>query len=265
VFREAISTFLAARRIRNNPILSTLHERSEALIREICQRRFEEAVVRGWAQQTFEQLLPVLSAANPVIECRKLLVNRALISCDYEVIMVGSEHDSSGFQDLPGISGRLWEHRLEIVRKHDEIRDIIRSSSIEFTLENAKDVLFAFAMQSSYAVNMANTLRIALDDYNHDLKQDWFLPMRYSLCVAADNKLRKLIGLPTSLDEDIVALAHSAFTALVTKGVRFPDAAWREHFRNQIVQGSLKLPTYAELRGERGPKIKFASDAFGRW
>jgi len=60
-------------------------------------------------------------------------------------------------------------------------------------------MIFVLATQVSYGVNMANTARIAIDDYHHDLGLDWFRAMVYSFYESAENKLRKLIALPGRL------------------------------------------------------------------
>jgi hypothetical protein len=205
-----------------------------------------EDIVRGWAQQAFEHLLPALNSGDPKIECRKLLVEWALLHSDYQAMIISPspEPDWTGLRGLQGISGELWEYRVELARKYEPIRDVIHAASLEVSKATVKDVVFVLATQASYLVNMANTARVAIDDYHHDLNMDWFRPMTYSFCVSSENKLRKLIALPTSPDEDMAALMHSTMMVNVLNGSRFPDVAWREGYRDQIKRGLLSLPRF---------------------
>ena len=160
------------------------------------------------------------------------------------LITPSSEPDWTGLRGLQGISGELWEHRLKLAQKYEPIRDALHASSFPTNSEYVTYVLQVLANQANYLVNMANTARITLDDYHHDFDKDWLRPMMYSFCVASENKLRKLIGLPTSLDEDIAALTHTTMMTEVLSGTRFPDVSWREAYRDQIQRGSVSLPCF---------------------
>jgi hypothetical protein len=243
---QALSGFFAARAIKKSPTLSALHERSEKLISEIRQKGIGEDIVRAWAQQTFEHLLSALNSRDPKIECRRLLAEWALLYGDYQVMMIPPfpEPDWTGLRGLQGISGELWDYRVELARTYGPIRDAIHAAPVEVNKTTVGDVILVFHTQASYLVNMANTARIAIDDYHHDLDMDWFRPMTYSFCVSSENSLRKLIALPTSPDEDMAALMHSTMLQHVLNGSRFPDVAWREHYRDQIKGGLLSLPRF---------------------
>jgi hypothetical protein len=243
---QALSGFFAARAIKKSPTLSVLHEHSEQFISNLRKKGISEDMARSWAQQTFEQLLPALNSSDPKTECRKLLVSWALVDCDYKVMLIppSPEPDWTGLRGLQGISGKLWECRVELARTHVPIRDAIHAASAEVNETNAKSMILALAHQASYLLNMANIARLAINDYHHDLALDWFHPMRYSFCVSAENNLQKLIGLPTSLDEDLAALMHNTMMTFVLDGSRFPDVAWREHYRDQIQRGLVSLPSF---------------------
>jgi hypothetical protein len=187
-----------------------------------------------------------LNSRDPKIECRKLLVGWALVNSDYTVMMVPPfpEQDWTGLRGLQGISGELWEHRVELVQTYEPLRDITHGVSYQVNKTAAADAILVLATQAGYLVNMANTARIGLDDYHHDLDLDWFHPMRYSFRVWAENQLRKLIALPTSDDEDMAALLHSSMMADVIGGSRFPDVTFRERYRDRIKEGSLSLPRF---------------------
>ena len=62
------------------------------------------------------------------------------------------------------------------------------------------------------------------------------------IAVQAENKIRKMIGLPTTLDDDIAAMSHATPADVILSGAEFPDRFWRDHYRRQIEQGSLWLP-----------------------
>src|SRR6266568_6898209 len=243
-----LSGFFAARAIKKNPTLSALYQRSEKLISEIAQKGIGEDIARGWAQQTFEQLLPALNSRDPKIECRRLLVGWALLHSDYQVMMVppSPEPDWTTLRGLKGISGELWESRLELARAYEPIRDAIHAASVETSKRTVADAILVLATQANYLVNMANTARIAINDYHHDLDMDWFHPMMYSFCVSSENTLRKLIGLATSPDDDMAALMHGTMMHDVLDGSSFPDVKWREHYRDQIKRGLLSLPRFGD-------------------
>jgi hypothetical protein len=252
---QALSDFFAARAIKKSPTLSALHERSEKLIFEIREGGIVgEDLARSWAQQTFEQLLPALNSSDPKTECRKLLVGWTLLLSDYQVITIrpSPAPDSTGLRGLQGISGELWDYRMELARTHVPIRDAIHAASLGESKKGVEYMIWGLAIQARYLVDMTNTARIAIDDYHHDLDLDWFHPMRYSFCVAAENNLRKLIGLPTSPDEDMAALMHITMMTFVQDGSRFPDVAWREHFRDQIKQGLVSPLRDQRRRGGEG-------------
>jgi hypothetical protein len=145
---------------------------------------------------------------------------------------------------LQGISGGLWEHRMELARVYEPIKDALHAASLETNETTVHDAILTLASQAAYLVNMANTARIALDDYHHDQDKDWFRPMMYSFCVSAENKLRKLIKLPTSPDEDMAALMHDTMMHTVLGGTPFPDVKWREGYQNQIKRGLVCLPGF---------------------
>jgi hypothetical protein len=242
-----IGGFFAARAVKKNPVLSALYERSERLISDITQQGgMLEKDVRVWAQQTFELLIPALNSQNPTIECRKLLVEAALQHSDYQVMMVppSPEPDWTTLRGLKGISGELWDARLELARVYEPIRDLVHGASLGMNKEGVAGAIQALACRSCYLVNMANTARIATGDCHHRADTDWFHPMMYSFCVSSENKLRKLIGLPTSLDDDMAAIMHSTMMYDVLEGSRFPDVNWRETYRDQIKRGSLSVPRF---------------------
>jgi hypothetical protein len=191
-------------------------------------------------------VVAALNSRDPKIECRKLLVEWALYDADYTVMMIPPfpQHDWTTLRGLPGISGELWEHRVELARTYEPLRDIIHADEVNKT--TAADTILVLACRASYVMNIANTARIvALDDYHHDANLDWFHPMRYSFCVSAENELRKLIGLPTSNDEDLAALFHrGSMMADVLGGCRFPDATFRERYQDRIKEGSMSLPRF---------------------
>src|ERR1700730_17206324 len=124
---SALTDFLAKRQIKNSPELSSLHQSSERLIRDLRAKGIEEETARVWAQQTFQELLPVLSAPDKRMECRKLLVGGARWYSDYHVTMIppSPEPDPTGFRQFQGISGELWNYRLEIAGRHDSIRNLL--------------------------------------------------------------------------------------------------------------------------------------------
>jgi hypothetical protein len=243
---EALGGFFARRAIKKSPVLSALHVRSEQLISDIKQNRIEEAVVRGWAQQAFQLLLGALNSGDPRIAIRRLLVEWALVDSDYTVMMIPlpPAPDQSGMRGLQGIGGGLWEHRTELARVYEPIKDALYAASLEANEANVQDAILIHASQAAYLVNMANTARIAIDDYHHDKDRDWFRPMHYSFCVSSENTLRKLLGLPTSSDEDMAALMHNTMMVTVLEGNRFPDAKWRENYQNQIKRGLVCLPAF---------------------
>jgi hypothetical protein len=240
----AFVDFLAKRRIKNSPVLSSLHERSESLISDLLAKGIEEETARIWAKQSFEELVAVLDARDKRMECRKLLVGSALWYSDYNVIMIppSPEPDLTGFRGLKGISGELWGHRLEIAQSHDSIRGLLAETSLDLTKKSAGNAIVVLGAKSGYYLNMVNTLRVCFDDYHHDLDRDWFRPMLFSLAVHAENKIRKMIGLPTTLDEEIAAMSHATMADIILSGTKFPDHFWREYYHHQIDQGSLVLP-----------------------
>jgi hypothetical protein len=242
---EAFIGLLAKRRIENSrELFTSLHESSERLIFDLVANGIEEETARIWARQTLGELVGILDAQDKRLECRKLLVGGALWYSDYQVIMIQPypEPDRTGFRGFEGISGELWGHRLAIARRYDAIRNLLVESSLEPTESNAGDAIVILGARSNYYLNMANSLRVCLADYNHDLDQDWFRPMLFSLAVHAENKIRKMIGLPTTLDEDIAAMSHATMADVILSGTEYPDRFWREHYRRQIDEGSLFLP-----------------------
>jgi hypothetical protein len=253
---KALTGLFARRAIKNNPVLSACHLTSERLISELKQNGFDESLVRGWAEQTFAHLLAALQSPDPRIAIRKLLVEWALLDSDYCVMMIPRPPapDQSGMRGLQGISGGLWEHRLELARVYEPIKDMLHAASLEVNETTVHDAILTLASQAAYLMNMANTARVALDDYHHDTDKDWFRPMRYSFCVMAENNLRKLIKLPTTPDEDMAAMIHVTMMTTVLVGSRFPDVKWREDHQEQIKRGLLCLPAFkagARLSSDR--------------
>src|ERR1700738_2929670 len=130
---EALTSFFDKRAINKSPVLSALHESSERLISELKQKRIDENAARGWAQQTFAHLLPALQSRDPRTAVRTLLVEWALLDADYRVMTIASPSapDESGMRGLQGIYGGLWEHRLELARVYEPIRDALHAESLE--------------------------------------------------------------------------------------------------------------------------------------
>lgn len=238
--------FFVRRAIKKSPVLSSLHERSENLISEICQNGIGEDVARDWARQTFSHLLPALNSRDARIECRKLLVEWALLSSDYKVMMIppAPEPDWTGLRGLPGISGELPKYKMRLAEVYEPIRALLHAGSVGINQTTVQDAILVLGTQAGYLVNMANSARIRLDDYHHDLDKDWFHPMIYSFAVSSENDMRRRIGLPVSLDEEIAALAHKTMVEVVLSGSQFPDVTWREHYRDQLRRGLVSLPAF---------------------
>jgi hypothetical protein len=247
--RQALSGFLAKRAFQKSPTLSALHERSEKLISEVIQNGIAEDIARGWAKQAFAHLLPALISQHPQKACRTLLVEWSLLDSDYRVMMIPPlpEPDWTGLRGLPGISGELRQHTLALAQTYEPIKDALHAASLEINKYTVDSVILVLASQAGYLMNIANTARIAIDDYHHDHDKDWFLPMTYSFCVSSENALRKLISLPTSKDQDMAALIHSTMMHTVLSGVRFPDITWRNQYQDQMRRGLISLPTTSVL------------------
>jgi len=202
-----------------------------------------EAVERiaGWLWQ---ECLGIEAHENPRGRCRYLLVDQTLARAKFEVLIMepAAEKNMTGFVGTQGVTGKLHAHIDEIFRVDGELRDMTGLSLAEVDWQIANDAAVIMMWKTYWISSVFNGARVALHDSAADNERDWYKPFFHAACVSAEHHARQKVGMPSVINDDVVALAYHQFMEFALSEARSPLEAWRSHYRDWIDAGRLNPP-----------------------
>lgn len=205
-----------------------------------------EAIERiaGWLWQ---ECLGIEAHENPRSRCRYLLVDQTLARAKLEVLLMESApgKNLTGFVGTQGITGKLHAHIDDIFRVDEELRDMAGLPLAEVEWQTANDVAVVLMWKSYWISSVFNVARVALGDSAVDDARDWYKPFFHAACVSAEYFARQKCGMPSAISDDrngIIALAYHTFMEFALGDEQYPLSAWRNHYREWIVEGRLQPP-----------------------
>jgi hypothetical protein len=209
-----------------------------------------EAVERiaGWLWQ---ECLGIEAHENPRGRCRYLLVDQTLARAKFEVLLMEPALDKNvtGFVGTQGVTGKLHAHIDEIFRADEELRDMSGLPLAEVDWQAANDSAVILMWKTYWISSVFNVARIALGDTTADDARDWYKPFFHASCVSAEHFARQKVGMPSAIGDDrdgMIALAYHTFMEFALGDDQYPLRAWRDHYRDWIVEGRLQPPFGAD-------------------
>jgi hypothetical protein len=198
-----------------------------------------------------ERVAAIRAAPNRKMACRKCLCESVSGMARYWVLIMKPppEPEESGFRGLPGITGELYPHLLELAKKDTHLREgFLGVSGNELTWNDVYDfALIQYWLNYIWAM-AANHMRISeMDDSSSDEDKDWFKPLLHAMCAWQEGIYRQELGMPSVLDSGgltPVALQYSSLLNMVMNGFEQPYVEWLEAYKDNIAAGTLKVPEF---------------------
>jgi hypothetical protein len=200
-----------------------------------------------------DELNEIVAAPIPMMKCRECMTQHIIVMCRYWVLVMKPppEPEESGFRGLPGITGELYPHLLEIAKIDQHVRDALRGVNI---IHPDWDDVYSYALfkyqQMYFRLMAVNYLRITIGDCGKGA-DDWLRPFLHAMSAYQEATYRHELEMPSALGDSrgmtINALAYSGFMNGVLRGEEYPDVSWRNHFAEDIQKGKLWVPEFADL------------------
>jgi hypothetical protein len=211
---------------------------------------------REWKQKQWqlieEDLSEIVNASIPMMLCRERMTEHIIVMCRYWVLVMKPppKPEASGFRGLPGITGELYPHLVEIARINEHVRDALRGvNTIHPDLDDVYNYALFKYQQMFFRMSAVNYMRITIGDCAKGM-DDWLRPYLHAMCAYQEGMYRHELGMPSALGDSrgmtINALAYSGFMNGVLRGEEYPDVSWRNHFAEDIEKGKLWVPQFSK-------------------
>lgn len=248
----------AVRKAQDNPVLHAIVQcASEIYGRIPLGDLIDEAASNDLSRDLFLEIHDICNAAEPVTACRDKLVPTMLNFAALQVLMIlpAPEEDPSDLRSLPGVTGELQSHLVDLFEKDADLRSLLPCSAEEATADNLLRALEQAYWRTYWYLETFNIARLEYEDKNE--KHDWYRPFMHAACANQEHVYRIRLNLPPAFEEEKardLATAYSIYTDIVVSGAEDPDQEWREYCSGS----GLVIPrTYAQeaegfLRGTAG-------------
>lgn len=136
--------------------------------------------------------------------------------------------DETGLRDNELVTGLLSEHLADIVANTEAIRIFAPATPEAITDAAALREYVVLLQATCYARSQAwNTVRLAYEDA---VDRDWYREFVRCQYVVAEYKLRKVLQLPTSINDqdELESLKYSTFLSIVVGGHADPLGEWQK-------------------------------------
>lgn len=190
----------------------------------------------------------VFSADNPVLACREKLATWMFEFARFQVIILGPapEEDPTRLRGQPGITGEIKEHRVELASVDETLREEMYGVAEEVTENTVWDWCLIKYWKAYWYLASFDAIRKEFGDYNA-AGHDWYLPFKHSQCAWWEDVYRRKLNMPSAFGGDsanVYGIMYGTFMDFVRNGSKYPDLDWREHYKEQIDSGDLKLPKF---------------------
>ena len=210
--------------------------------------------IRAEQQRVFEKFESMLAYPNPKMQCRKCLCEWVLGMARYWILVMKPPPapEESGFRGLPGITGELYPHLIDLAQKDKHLSERLRQY---YKRQPTKSDIYNYALFKYWHcyiwVTALNAIRVRMiGDYNPDQERDWFKPLLHAMCAWQESNYRKELGMPNVLEPGsrttLVALMYSTLLNMVLNGIEQPYVHWLEEYKGDIAGGTLKIPDFSK-------------------
>lgn len=227
----------AVEKQRENPIVGSVVQTSAEVYSRIplCDFIGEERRAE-LARELYLEVNRICNSTEPASACREKYAAAMLETASYQVLVIrpAPEDDSSSLRGLPGITGELNAHLVDLFKRNDHLRTVIYGEEGVKNHADYSRVVQRLYWESYWLLETLNAARIALGDSVDD--GDWDNAFLHAASVNAEHAYRWDLELPPAFDKDVAkeaANAYSMFTDIVMSGARDPVAEWRNYYQGR--------------------------------
>jgi hypothetical protein len=223
----------AASASRENPVLLATVERSSKIYKKTPLGTLIDAAMKDLlARQLFLDTNQICNSIDPVVTCREKLAAAMMRYASFQVLLIppAPEPDASGLRELPGITGDLGAHLIEIAERNFDLRSELIGLSGKRDPDTILKELQRSFWQAYWFLETFNAARLHLGDSADD--SDWYSGFRFAACASYEGRYRGEANLPSAFDDDVASIAPNAyaiFTDIVLAGAEDPVQEWRDY------------------------------------
>ena len=196
---------------------------------------FPPEFVEKQGEIIWKELDEIANSPNPFMANREKLSSWLCEATRFMVIVAINpppDEDTSGLRGQLGITGELQSHLLELYKVSQGFREgLLRgfSGAKPQNYDDVWDMALAHYRSAISAAQIFMGLRVAFDDYNKDVEQDWYRPFLAAMCSQWERIYRNELGIPSAFDKTygIESLLLALFQKHVEEGARYPDLEWQ--------------------------------------
>lgn len=183
----------------------------------------------------------ILSSPQPILAVREQLADHVLTFAQLMVAGMKEEDlEDRNYAGTPYISGKLRPHIRKIADHIDELGRQ-RFSDPDITDEEMADFCTARASFLLFYCNGLNMVSISVED-RANKRSEWFRAYVQAAMVAAEDGLRREIGLESLLPGSVDGLIYSSFTDYVINGEPDPFYSWTKVWPDYFLYGKGPQP-----------------------
>ena len=239
---EKIVDFFANKKAQNelktNPLWAATKLASDEALKETGLDKIRDKM-KPHIDVISKEITEIIYAEDKISALRKKYAETILSYAKYQVLVLDENEDSTGglkLVGLPGITGGLRKHLVKIAETDSLIREELHGQTSvpeKLTLSFMKEHIRLRYLLFYWRHDIFNVLRVGLEDHNPNKGKDWFKPFFYSMCVYHEYTFRDQLKLKQGVDV-IQNLQHSTFLDIVIEGVKYPDLAFYDRYKDAI-------------------------------
>lgn len=186
--------------------------------------------------------MQIVSSDNPDLAVREQLANYVLTFAPLMAAGMPEEgKEERGYASTPYISGQLRPYISKVADHIDELGRL-RFSEPDISDEELASYCTNRASLLLFFCNGLNLVSISLED-RVKKNGEWFAAFVEAAVIAAEDRIRRDIGLPSLLPGLVDGLVYSSFTDYVLNGEPDPFYAWTKAFPDKHLHGRGPLPS----------------------
>lgn len=244
---DAVNFRRAKTAVARNPILRAGLLKSSVAFDATGLKDFSEETKRKMAADLIEVINEIANCQNKLERCRYHFAASVLELGRYQVLILPPfpEFDGTGLRGTQGVSGELKPLLLDICEKNVDMHKMMYDLVKEPAYNDVWDVVLFRYWKNWWWAETINACRIEIGDFNPIEENDWYRPFVHAACVWSEYEFRHDLGMPPGpkiSEESLVPLQYSTFVDFVLSGEKFPDLAWRSHYRRSIEDATLDPP-----------------------
>ena len=228
----------AKKKIANDPIYIAALKESERALQETNLYKIRDKLTKP-AEELAEEINSILMSEDRFMASRKKFAETIFAFSKYQVLVLDEKDpndDSTGLMGLPGITGKIRKHLVEIGERDELIKEDLHGQSNtpdKLNFEFMKQHIRAKYLIWYWRANVFNAIRVGLEDHNSNFSKDWRNHLLYSMCVCHEYKFRQLLKLKQqiSIEQEII---NSTMLNITLNGDRYPDLSFYQKYKEKI-------------------------------